>query len=183
MASFIAYKLFNHVRIRVLVWMDPFKYYDRGGYQIAQSLFAIGTGGLFGMGLTKGMPENIPVADEDFVFSAITEEFGVIFAVCLILVCVSSYIMFLNIAMQLQNRFYKLVALGLGSLYIFQVFLNIGGVINFIPSTGVTLPFVSYGGSSLVSTMLMFAIIQGLYIFRNDEERIITHKINEANNE
>ena len=84
--------------------------------------------------------------------------------------------MFLNIAMQLRNRFYKLVALGLGTCYIFQVFLTIGGVTKFIPSTGVTLPLVSYGGSSILSTLIMFAIIQGLYILREDEEEIIERK-------
>ena len=112
----------------------------------------------------------IPVAETDFIFSAIVEEMGVIYGLCLILICVSCYVMFLNIAMELRNRFYKLVALGLGTCYIFQVFLQIGGVTKFIPSTGMTLPFVSYGGSSMLSTMIMFAIIQGLYILREDEE-------------
>ncbi len=93
-----------------------------------------------------------------------------IFSLCLILICVSCYVMFLNIAMELRNQFYKLVALGLGICYIFRVFLQIGGVTKFIPLTGVTLPFVSYGGSSLLSTMIMFGIIQGLYIVREDEE-------------
>ena len=77
--------------------------------------------------------------------------------------------MFLNIAMQMKDQFYKLVALGLGTVYAFQVFLTIGGVTKFIPSTGVTLPLVSYGGSSLLSTMILFAIIQGLYILRQDQ--------------
>ena len=91
------------------------------------------------------------------------------FAICLILVCASCYLMFLNIAMQIHNQFYKLTALGLGTVYGFQVFLTIGGVIKFIPSTGVTLPLVSYGGSSLLSTFIIFAVIQGLYIIREDE--------------
>ncbi len=169
-ASVGAYFLFNHVRTRVEAWRDPFAVYDNGGYQVAQSLFAIGTGGWFGMGLYQGMPEKIPVADEDFIFSAISEELGLIFALCMILICVSCYVMFLNIAMQLHNMFYKMVALGLGTCYIFQAFLNIGGVTKFIPSTGVTLPLVSYGGSSLLGTLIMFAIIQGLYIVREDEE-------------
>lgn len=175
-ASVAGYYLFSHVRVRVNVWKDPFASYDQGGYQVAQSLFAIGTGGWFGMGLYQGLPNKIPVADEDFIFSAIAEEMGVIFALCLILICVSCYIMFLNIAMQLRNQFYKLIALGLGTCYIFQVFLAIGGVTKFIPSSGVTLPFVSYGGSSLLSTFLMFAIIQGLYIIREDEEEDIERK-------
>lgn len=176
LASVIAYRLFNHVRVRVLVWLDPFAVYDNGGYQVAQSLFAIGTGGWFGTGLYQGKADAIPVADEDFIFSAIAEEMGLIFALCLILICVSCYIMFLNIAMQLRNRFYKMLALGLGTSYIFQTFLNIGGVIKFIPSTGVTLPLVSYGGSSVLSTIIMFAIIQGLYILKEDEEEDFERK-------
>lgn len=175
-ASVVAYYLFGHVRTRVQVWKDPFAVYDTGGYQVAQSLFAIGTGGWLGMGLCQGQPDKIPVAAEDFVFSAIAEELGIIFALCLILVCLSCYVMFLNIAMQLRNQFYKMVALGLGTCYIFQVFLTVGGATKFIPSTGVTLPLVSYGGSSLLSTLIMFAIIQGLYILREDEEETIERK-------
>lgn len=172
-ASVVGYHLFAHIKIRVAAWKDPFASYSHGGYQIAQSLFAIGTGGWFGMGLYQGLPGSIPVAESDFIFSAISEEMGLIFALCLILVCVSCYVMFLNIAMAIRNQFYKLIALGLGTCYIFQVFLTIGGVTKFIPSTGVTLPFVSYGGSSILSTMIMFGIIQGLYILREDEEEII----------
>ena len=175
-AAVAAYHLFNHVRVRVLVWQDPFAVYDRGGYQVAQSLFAIGTGSWFGTGLFQGKANAIPVADEDFIFSAISEEMGLIFALCLVLICVSCYIMFLNIAMQLRNRFYKYIALGLGTSYIFQAFLNIGGVTKFIPSTGVTLPLVSYGGSSVMSTLVMFAIIQGLYILKEEEEEDIERK-------
>lgn len=175
-ASVVAYKLFNHVRVRVLAWRDPFAAYDSGGYQIAQSLFAIATGSWFGMGLYQGSPETIPVVETDLIFSAIAEEMGLIFALCIILICVSCYVMFLNISMQLHSLFYKLVALGLGTCYIFQVFLTIGGVTKFIPHTGVTLPLVSYGGSSLVSTVIMFAIIQGLYILREDEEEKIERK-------
>ena len=100
------------------------------------------------------------------------------FAICLILVCTSCYLMFLNIAMQIHEYFYKLIALGLGTVYGFQVFLTIGGVIKFIPSTGVTLPAISYGGSSLLSTFLLFAIIQGLYILREDEIREETGETN-----
>ncbi|CUX43917.1 FtsW/RodA/SpoVE family cell cycle protein [Clostridium sp. C105KSO13] len=172
-AAVLAYHLFHHIQIRVLAWKDPFASYNEGGYQVAQSLFAIGTGSWFGMGLYQGLPDSIPVAAEDFIFSAISEEMGLIFALCLILVCVSCYVMFLNIAMAIRNRFYKLIALGLGTCYIFQVFLTIGGVTKFIPSTGVTLPLVSYGGSSMLSTMIMFGIIQGLYILREDEEENI----------
>ena len=176
-AAVIGYHLFSHIKVRVAAWQDPFAAYSEGGYQIAQSLFAIGSGGWFGTGLFRGQPDTIPVAETDLIFSAMTEEMGLIFTLCLILVCVSCYVMFLNIAMELRNFFYKLVALGLGTCYIFQVFLQIGGVTKFIPLTGVTLPFVSYGGSSLLSTMIMFGIIQGLYIVREDEEAEEEHQI------
>lgn len=168
-AAVAAYRLFAHVRTRVLAWKAPLSVIDNEGYQICQSLFAIGTGGFFGMGLYQGMPNKIPVVEQDFVFAALAEEMGILFALCLILVCAGCFLMFLNIAMQMKNVFYKLVALGLGTVYGFQVFLTIGGVTKFIPSTGVTLPLVSYGGSSVLSTLILFGIIQGLYILREDE--------------
>ena len=169
-AAVLAYKLFSHVQVRVAIWQDPFKTYNEGGYQVAQSLFAIGTGGWFGMGLCQGSPNKVPVVLKDFIFAAVVEEMGAIFGLCLILICLSCFIMFLNIAMQIRNRFYKLIALGLGISYIFQIFLTVGGATKFIPLTGVTLPLVSYGGSSVLSTLILFAIIQGLYILREDED-------------
>lgn len=169
-AAVAAYHLFDHIKVRVAIWKDPFATYDQGGYQVAQSLFAIGTGGWFGMGLCQGSPNKIPIVEKDFVFAAIVEEMGAIYGLCLILICISCFVMFLNIAMQMKNKFYKLVALGLGTSYMSQVFLTIGGVTKFIPMTGVTLPLVSYGGSSIMSTMILFAIIQGLYILREDED-------------
>ena len=159
----VAYHLFGHVRQRGSAWRDP----------IVQSLFAIGTGGWFGMGLCQGSPEKIPVVKNDFIFSAICEELGGIFAICLILVCTSFFLMIVTIALKIRNPFYKLIALGLGTEYAFQVFLTIGGATKFIPMTGVTLPLVSYGGSSVMCTILMLAIIQGLYILREDEDEQI----------
>ena len=169
-ASVIGYYLFNHVRVRVLAWQDPLARFENEGNQVSNSLFAIGTGGWFGMGLNQGMPNKIPEVKQDFIFSAISEELGGIFALCLIMVCISCFLMFLNIAMQMKDSFYKLVALGLGTIYGFQFFLSVGGDIKFIPSTGVTLPLVSYGGSSLLSTLIIFSVIQGLYLLRDREE-------------
>ena len=168
-AAVVGYHLFSHVQVRVLAWQAPLSVIDNEGYQVSQSLFAIGTGSWFGMGLYQGLPNKIPVVEQDFIFSAIAEELGGIFAICLIMVCINCFFMFLNIAMQMKDQFYKLVALGLGTVYGFQVILTIGGAIKFIPSTGVTLPLVSYGGSSLVTSMMIFAIVQGLYILRQDE--------------
>lgn len=179
-ASVVAYFLFGHVRERVSAWKDPMAVYQNEGYQIVQSLFAIGTGGLFGMGLCQGSPEVIPIVKNDFIFSAICEELGGIFAICLILVCMNFFLMIVNIALKIKNRFYKLIALGLGTEYAFQVFLTIGGATKFIPLTGVTLPLVSYGGSSVMSTILMIAIIQGLYILREDEDEEFEKRRKEA---
>ena len=179
-AAVVAYFLFGHVRQRVSAWKNPMAVYKNEGYQIVQSLFAIGTGGWFGMGLCQGSPEKIPVVKNDFIFSAICEELGGIFAICLILVCMSFFLMILNIALQIKNPFYKLIALGLGTEYACQVFLTIGGVTKFIPMTGVTLPLVAYGGSSVVSTLLMIAIIQGIYIYREDEDEEIERFRKEA---
>lgn len=166
-------KLFDHVMVRVNVWKNPWEDISGSGYQITQSLFAIGSGGYFGSGLTKGSPDVIPVSESDFIFSAISEEFGVLFALALILVCFSCFICFVNIAMKVRNRFYKTMAFGFAICYIFQTFLSIGGVTKFIPSTGVTIPLVSYGGSSVLSSLVMFSIMQGISTIENKEAKKI----------
>ena len=136
-ASVVAYQLFAHVRTRVAAWKNPWADIDNRGYQITQSLFAIGTGGWFGM----------------------------------VLICLGCFLQFVLLAARMQALFYKLIAFGLAMVYAVQVFLTVGGVTKFIPSTGVTLPLVSYGGSSVLSTFIIFGVIQGLYILKqNDEE-------------
>ena len=169
-AAVVAYRLFSHVRRRVDAWRDPWADIDDKGYQVTQGLFAMGTGGWFGLGLYQGLPHKIPVVEKDFIFAAISEELGAIFALCLLFICVGCFLQFMIIAMKMQAMFYKLIAFGLGIMYIIQVFFTVGGVVKFIPSTGVTLPFVSYGGSSILSTFILFQIIQGLYILKRSEE-------------
>lgn len=174
-AAYAAYLLFDHVRIRVLAWHDPWSYIDNQGYQITQSLFAVGSGSWFGMGLLKGNPKAIPYVDADFIFSSICEEYGVIFGICLILICISCFVAIMDMALKIRDRFYQLIVYGIGIMYIFQIFLTIGGGIKFIPLTGVTLPFISYGGSSVMITMMMFFVIQGIYIRlqREGEKRVV----------
>ena len=159
-----AYYLFSHVRVRVLAWQDPFTYIDNQSYQITQSLFAIGNGSWFGTGLFRGTPEDIPYVDTDFIYSAVCEELGVISGICLLLVCLSCFVMMMQIGMEAKDAFGQLAVTGFGVIYIFQIFLTIGGGIKFIPLTGVTLPLISYGGSSVLTTLLMFSLIQGLYL-------------------
>lgn len=182
-ASYIAYMLFDHVRTRVLAWMDPWTYIDNQGYQITQSLFAVGSGSWFGMGLLKGNPKAIPYVDVDFIFSSICEEFGVIFGICLVLICISCFMMIMDIALQIHDKFYQMIVYGIGIMYIFQIFLTVGGGIKFIPLTGVTLPFISYGGSSIMTSMIMFFIIQGIYIRLQQQEKYIAKLRNEQETE
>lgn len=169
-ASIVAYHLFGHVRVRVQAFLDPFTVIDNEGYQMSQSLFAIGSGNWFGMGLYQGTPSDIPYVESDFMFSAVAEELGGIFAICLILVCLTCFLAFLKLSMGLKDRFYRLVGCCMAVMYIFQIFLTIGGGIKFIPLTGVTLPLVSYGGSSVLTTVMMFAIMQGLQLIKYNEE-------------
>ncbi len=170
-AGYLLFKdsLFRHVLVRVEAWQDPFAHIDGSGYQVAQSLFALGTGGYTGSGLCMGKANTIPVASSDFIFSAICEELGVIFGLALILVLVSIFISFANVAMKCRNPFYKYVAFGFASIFSIQTLLNLGGVTKFIPSTGVTLPLISYGVSSVLSTLIIFSIVQGVYVITSKE--------------
>lgn len=168
-AAYIGYKVFYHVQVRVAAWLNPWPIIDNKGYQITQSLFAIGTGGLFGMGLYEGIPNSIPVVDQDFIFSAISEEFGAIFAICIIMLSFNIFLIIIKTALNCTDDYYRLLCAGLAVTYGFQLFLTVGGAIKLIPSTGVTYPLISYGGSSLVSTIFMFFIIQGVKINENKQ--------------
>ena len=163
-ASIGAYSIFDHVRIRVQMWQNPFSDYENKGYQLAQSLFAISSGGLFGLGLCQGYPNSIPLARNDFMFSAICEELGIVFAACLILIYLGFIIQLFRASTRIEGMFYQIVGVGLASMIGVQVFLHIGGVTAMIPSTGITLPLISYGGSSVLSTMITIGIIEGITI-------------------
>ena len=169
LASAVAYRLFSHVRIRFEVWNNPWVRIDSSGYQITQSLFGMSAGGWFGLGLFGGMPKSIPFVEDDFIFSAIGEELGLIYAICLLFVCLSVLFMFLWEAVRLRNLYFKLATVGMGVTFLFQVFLTVGGGSQFIPLTGVTLPLVSYGGSSILASMLTFSIFEAICRIRADE--------------
>lgn len=160
---FVAYFALPHVRTRFIAWSDPISYANNEGYQISQALFAIGTGGWFGAGLTMGMPGKIPLAHSDFIFASIAEEMGVLFCIVLILIYAGIFILTLKPSFGRDSKFLRLFSIGLAVSFSSQTFITIGGVIKLIPSTGVTLPLVSYGGSSLISSMIIFGCIQGIY--------------------
>lgn len=160
--AYVAAQVFTHVQVRVQAWKDPWSVIDSQGYQITQSLFAMSRGSWFGLGIGQGTPGDIPYVDTDFVFAAVAEELGILFGACVILVCLSSFFSILKTAAQEEDRFLRLAASGFGVMYVFQIFLTIGGGTKFIPLTGVTLPFISYGGSSVMSTVFIFSLIQGI---------------------
>jgi cell division protein FtsW (lipid II flippase) len=161
----VLYFIFPHVQTRVDIWLDPWKDPSGKGYQIVQSLFALAGGGLFGSGLGQGyltVPSGetiIPHLETDFIFSAIGEELGFVGAVGIILL----YLMFtyrgFRVAVSAKDDFSRLLATGLTSIFALQAFLIVGGVIKLIPLTGITLPFVSYGGSSIVANFVLLGLL------------------------
>jgi len=159
--GFVVYQAFGHVQVRVDTWLHPFADDLRfgAGYQIVQGLFALGNGGLLGAGLGNGMPDRIPVVWSDFVFNAFTEETGFAGAVALL----ALYLLFVYRGMQIALRaptpFLQLLAAGLSFIVAFQTLVIVGGNAGLIPLTGITLPFVAYGGSSLVTNWMLVALL------------------------
>lgn len=170
-ASIIAYKIFSHVRVRVEIWKDPWPLIDSKGYQIIQSMFSITSGGFWGTGLLKGTPTTIPYCDTDFIFSVICEEMGIICGISILLICISSFIEMLRVSSKINDNFYKQIVFGIAISLLFQTFLTVGGGIKFIPLTGVTLPLISYGGSSVMSTTFMYFIVQAIYVRLRKEDK------------
>lgn len=160
LASLLAYKLFGHVRVRVSTWLDPWADAGDTGYQITQSLFAITTWGFLGSGLTRGMPGKIPVVERDFIFAAICEEMGTIFGMGIVCIYMLLFLRGMFIAVRAKRRFYSILSAGIVIMFSFQTFIIIGGVTKLIPLTGVTLPFVSYGGSSLLVSVALMGLLQ-----------------------
>jgi cell division protein FtsW (lipid II flippase) len=159
--AFFGYQQFGHVQERVEAWLHVFDadVVKDQGYQLAQSLFALATGGLFGTGLGQGRPDLIPEAHTDFIFSAVGEELGLLgtaaILVCFLLLVARG----LGIAINQRSEFGQLLAAGLIAIFAIQTFIILGGVTRLLPLTGITLPFMSYGGSSLLSNFVLIALL------------------------
>ena len=160
--SVTGYFLFSHVRNRVDIWLNPWTA-DKvvnSARQIVQSLFVIGEGGFIGQGIGLGYPKQIAFAYSDVIFSAICEEMGVLTGIGIIMLYMLLVYRAIKIALNQEYLFYRILALSVAILFTVQAFLNIGGVIKLIPMTGLTLPFISYGGSSLISSFVALGILQ-----------------------
>lgn len=168
-AAVLGYKMFAHVKRRVAIWQNPWSDYDNAGYQLVQGLMAIASGGMFGVGLGLGSPRTIPVYHTDFIFAVICEQFGVIFGLCVLLMYVAIIWRGATTAMAARTSFHGLLAMGATLMIGLQTFVIIGGVIKLIPLTGVTMPFVSYGGTSLVSSMCLIGLLQGVASLNEDD--------------
>ena len=158
-AAYASFRMFGHVQDRVGIWLDPWSRYEGKGYQIVQGLFAIGDGGLGGTGLGQGRPNLIPAVQNDFIFAGIAEELGLFGATAVLMSFLLIVGAGLRVAIRAERPFEKLLATGLTTLLGVQAFIIIGGVIRVVPLTGITLPFVSYGGSSLVSNYILLALL------------------------
>jgi len=168
-AAVLGYRMFAHVKVRVAMWRNPWSDALDKGYQIIQALLAIGSGGLFGVGLGQGTPEKIPAYWNDFIFAVICEQLGMVFGICVILVYALLIVRAVSVCMRSRRSFDLLLGCGVAALLGTQTFMIIAGVIKMLPLTGVTMPFMSYGGSSLISCMAMLGILHGIYARAQDE--------------
>ncbi len=159
-AGFVAYRLFDVVSLRVDIWLNPWPEADNRAFQIVQSLLAFAAGGVFGQGIGQGSPYYIPVVHSDFVFAALAEEWGLLGVVVVIALIAVFVVRGLRIAVIQQTRpFHALLAVGLSIMLATQSLLIMGGVLKLIPLTGVTLPYFSYGGSSLLVNFVMVGLL------------------------
>ena len=165
----MGYRMFAHVRRRVAIWLNPWTDFENAGYQIVQGLMAIASGGLFGVGLGLGSPTSIPVYSSDFIFAVICEQFGLVFGLCVLLIYAAVILRGTMIAMSARRSFHGLLAMSCVIMLGLQTFIIIGGVLKLIPLTGVTMPFVSYGGTSLISSMCLTGFIQGVESLNEDD--------------
>ena len=161
-AAVMGYQMFAHVKVRVAMWRNPWSDPLDKGYQIIQALLAIGSGGLFGVGLGQGTPDMIPAYYNDFIFAVICEQMGLVFGLLTLAVYLLLFMRGVTIISRTRRSFDMLLGCGVLAMLAIQTFMIVGGVVKMLPLTGVTMPFLSYGGSSLLSCLAMTGILHGV---------------------
>lgn len=155
-----SYFVFDHIKVRVSMWLDPFSDPNGYGYQIIQGLYAIASGGLLGRGLYQGSPSLIPVRESDYIFAILAEEFGVIFSIGILIIYFLMFYRSIRVSLNVRSIFSSLLAVGFSTMIAMQAIVIVGGVLNVIPLTGITLPLISYGGTSMLTVFFALGIIQ-----------------------
>lgn len=158
-AAALSYSFFSHVRVRFNIWLDPWSDPSGSAYQVVQSLFALGSGGVWGAGFAHGHPNLIPEVHTDFIFAAIAEELGLLGSLGVMLVFALFFYRAIRIALACREETRMLLAAGIAVVFLLQAFIIIAGVTKFLPLTGITLPFVSYGGSSMIASFMLLGIL------------------------
>ena len=158
-AAALSYSFFSHVRVRFNIWLDPWRDPSGSAYQVVQSLFALGSGGVWGAGFAHGHPNLIPEVHTDFIFAAIAEELGLLGSLGVMLVFALFFYRAIRIALACREETRMLLAAGIAVVFLLQAFIIIAGVTKFLPLTGITLPFVSYGGSSMIASFMLLGIL------------------------
>ena len=159
---YLASLVLPHIKVRIDIWLDPWKDFNERGYQIIQSLFAIAGGGFFGTGIGLGMPDLVPVVESDFILTAIIEEMGMFMGFSIILMYILLFYKTLKLSLEFSSKYYSSLSLSIGLIYAMQALIMFGGILKLIPLTGITTPFLSYGGSSTVSNFILLSILQYL---------------------
>ena len=158
--SFVSYNIFGHVRQRVEIWRNPWAYAQDQGYQIVQGLYSISSGGMFGSGLGQGYPGFVPVNTTDYIFAIICEEFGMVFGIGIMIVYFLLFYRCIRTAFVTDDEFLQLNAVGFSAMIACQILVIIGGIFAIIPLTGIALPLLSYGGSSMLTMFFALGILQ-----------------------
>lgn len=160
LGAMASYAIFPHIRNRVMIWRNPWEYAVDESYQIVQGLYAMASGGFFGSGLGMGYPQYIPINESDYIFAVIVEELGMVFALGILIIYFLMFFRNIRAALKAKSAFTSLLVVGFSVMIAMQVIVIIGGVLNMIPLTGITLPLVSYGGTSMLTVFFCLGIIQ-----------------------
>ncbi|MFM1524867.1 MULTISPECIES: FtsW/RodA/SpoVE family cell cycle protein [Helcococcus] len=159
---YLASLVLSHIRVRIDIWLDPWKDYNNRGYQIIQGLFALANGSFFGAGIGLGRPDLVPVIETDYILAAIIEEMGIFMGFAILMIYIIIFYKTIKVALEFKSNYYSSLSMNIGLIFAFQTLIMFGGILKLIPLTGITTPFLSYGGSSTIVNFTLLGILQYL---------------------